>query len=175
MTKFGVFTTNTLFNTDRTYGGQGIVRLDSSWRYDDARSVRSYVVGDFASNALAWTSSVRLAGFQIASAFEQRSDIVTTALPQFSGSAALPSTLDLYVNQQRIFSGEIPSGPFDIKSLPFVSGGDVRLVTTDATGRQVELTKAYYYVPGQLRPGLIEFSIDVGVPRLDYGIEVVRI
>ncbi|MES2057738.1 MAG: fimbria/pilus outer membrane usher protein [Pseudomonadota bacterium] len=170
MTPYGIVSTNGVFNTDRRYGGQNVVRLDSSWRYIDPRSVRSYIVGDFASNALAWTSSVRLAGFQIASAFEQRSDIVTTALPQFSGSAALPSTLDLYVNQQRIFSGEIPSGPFDVRSLPSISGGDVRLVTTDATGRQVELKKSYYYVPGQLRTGLLEFSLDVGVPRLDYGI-----
>lgn len=174
MSRLGVITANALFNTTRSYGGKSVLRLDTNWRHIDARAVRSYTIGDFASNALAWTSSVRLAGLQIASAFDQRSDIVTTALPQFSGSAALPSTLDLYVNQQRVFSGEIPSGPYDVKSLPQVSGGDVRLVTTDATGRQVEMTRSYYHVAGQLRKGLVEFSIDIGLPRRDYGVRSFR-
>jgi outer membrane usher protein len=147
------------------------VRLDSSWRYVDARKIRSYTLGDFVSNSLSWTNSVRLAGFQIASAFDQRSDIVTAALPQFSGSAALPSTLDLYVNQQRVFSGDVPSGPYQLKSLPYVSGGDVTLVATDATGRQVTTTQAYYYNAQQLRQGLLEYSLDVGVPRFNYGVE----
>eukprot|EP01136_Pigoraptor_vietnamica_P006944 Opistho-1_new@40536 len=122
-------TTDFNFNSDNHWNGQGIVRLDSRWRLVDPTSVRSYTVGDFASNALSWSNSVRLGGFQIASAFEQRPDIVTTPLPRFAGSAALPSTLDLYIDQQRIFSGEVPSGPFDIQSLPQVSGGKVRLVT----------------------------------------------
>jgi len=171
LTGAGILSTNALFNTTGAYGSHHFVRLDSAWRYVDAVRVRSYTVGDFASNALSWSSSVRLAGFQIASAFDQRADIVTTALPQFSGSAALPSTLDLYVNQQRIYSGDIPSGPFDLKSLPYVSGGDVKLVTTDASGRQTEITKAYYYVAGQLRKGLLEYSVDVGMPRLDYALD----
>jgi outer membrane usher protein len=171
MTGFGIFSTNGLFKGQRSYGSGNAVRLDSSWRLIDPRAIRSYTVGDFASNALSWSSSVRLAGLQIASAFDQRPDIVTTALPQFSGSAALPSTLDLFVNQQKIYSGEIPSGPFDLKSLPYVSGGDVRLVTTDATGRQVEMTKSYYYTPNLLRPGVLQYSVDIGAPRLNYGID----
>lgn len=168
----GVLSTTALYNERRSdFGYPNTVRLDSRWRYVDPVSVRSYTLGDFTSNALSWTSSVRLAGFQWASAFEQRSDIVTTALPQFSGSAALPSTLDLYINQQRIYSGEIPSGPFDLQSLPFVSGNEVTLVTTDATGRQITSTQAYYYSASLLREGLTQFSVDVGAPRFNYGLK----
>lgn len=171
MTGIGIFATNALVNSQSRYGSGHATRLDSSWRLIDPKAIRSYTIGDFASNALSWTGSVRLAGFQIASAFDQRPDIVTTALPQFSGSAALPSTIDLFVNQQKIYSGEIPSGPFDLKSLPYVSGGDVRLVTTDASGRQVEMTKSYFYTANLLRQGVLQYSLDVGAPRLDYGIE----
>lgn len=170
MTPAGVFSSTGLFNSRARFGGADAVRLDTNWRLIDPRAIRSYTLGDFTSNALSWTGSVRLAGFQIASAFDQRPDLVTTALPQFSGSAALPSTLDLYVNQQRIFSGDIPAGPFDLRALPFVSGGDVRLVTTDATGRQVEINKSYYYVARQLRAGVFQYSLDVGAPRLGYGL-----
>lgn len=164
-----VVTTDFNFNSDSRWDGNGIVRLDSSWRLVDPEAVRSYIIGDFASNALPWSNSVRLGGFQIASAFEQRPDIVTTPLPRFAGSAALPSTLDLYIDQQRIFSGEIPSGPFDIQSLPQVSGGKVRLVTTDLSGRQIEIVRDYYYVSSQLRTGLVEYSVDLGFPRRDFG------
>lgn len=162
-------TTDFNFNSDNHWSGDGLVRLDSTWRLVDAESVRSYTVGDFASNALSWSNSIRLGGFQIASAFQQRPDIVTTPLPRFAGSAALPSTLDLYIDQQRIFSGEIPSGPFDIQSLPQVSGGKVRLVTTDLNGRQVEIVRDYYYSASQLRSGLLEYSVEVGFPRRDFG------
>ena len=177
MTKVGIFSTTGLFNSERRFGGglgfggsDHLVRLDSAWRLIDPVRIRSYTIGDFNSGALGWTGSVRLAGFQIQSAFEQRTDLVTTALPQFSGSAALPSSLDLYVNNMKVFSGQVPSGPFDVKSLPYISGGDVRLVTTDATGRQVEMTKSYYYAPGLLKPNLTEFSVDVGMPRYNYGL-----
>jgi len=171
MTRVGVLSSGMLYNSDgvRGDGSARQVRLDTAWRIIDAKAIRSYTAGDFVSNALAWSNSVRLAGVQIASAFEQRTDIVTTPLPRFSGAAALPSSLDLYVNQQRVYSGEVPAGPFDIRSLPYIANGDVRLVTTDALGRQVETTRAYYYVPGQLRAGLSQYSLDVGVPRWNYG------
>lgn len=166
----GVLSTTAIYNEAHSIQGYDkTVRLDTNWRYTDPRSVQSYTLGDFVSNALSWNSSVRLAGFQWASAFEQRPDIITTALPQFSGSAALPSTLDLYVNQQRIYSGELPSGPYDLQSLPFVSGNEVTLVMTDATGRQMTTTQAYYYSASLLRQGLTQFSLDLGVPRFNYG------
>ncbi|WP_158882738.1 fimbria/pilus outer membrane usher protein [Rhodanobacter sp. L36] len=165
----GVFSTTALYNQNATPGYSKSVRLDSSWRYIDPEKIRSYTVGDFVSNALSWNNSVRLAGFQIASAFDQRPDVVTAALPKFTGSAALPSTLDLYVNQQQVFSGNVPSGPYQLKSLPSISGGNVTLVATDATGRQITTTQAYYYNGQQLKQGLLEYSLDVGVPRLNYG------
>lgn len=162
-------TTDFNFNSDSHWNGKAVVRLDSNWRLIDPEAIRSYTIGDFASNALTWSNSIRLGGFQIASAFQQRPDIVTTPLPRFAGSAALPSTLDLYIDQQRVFSGDIPSGPFDIQSLPQVSGGKVRLVTTDLNGRQVEVVRDYYYISSQLRPGLLEYSVEAGFPRRDFG------
>lgn len=171
MTNFGNFSTTGLYNSQRNYGEDtSTVRLDSTWRYVDPVAVRSYALGDFNSGALGWSGSLRMAGFQVQSAFRQRSDLVSSALPQFSGSAALPSTLDMYVNNLKVFTGEVPAGPFELQALPYVSGGDVRMVTTDATGRQVEVTESYYYAPGILTKGLSEYSLDMGVPRRNYGI-----
>ncbi|MGP3592488.1 fimbria/pilus outer membrane usher protein [Vagococcus sp. WN89Y] len=167
---YGNFVSSGLYNNgNNRFIDDDFVRLDSYWQYVDARNIRSWLVGDFASNTVEWGSSVRMAGFQVASAYEQRSDIITTALPSYSGSAALPSSLDLYINQQRIYSGEIPSGPFDIRMLPSVAGNDVTLITRDASGRQITTTESWYYTPKVLRPGIKEYSLDIGFPRFGYG------
>lgn len=170
---FGVgnFYTSGLYNNKSNYGDEGTVRMDSYWQYIDAEKIRSYTLGDFTTNSVSWGNSVRIAGFQWASAYSQRSDIVTTALPQFSGSSAVPSSLDLFVDQHKIYSGDIPSGPFDIKNLPFVSGNDVTIVTKDANGQQISSTHSYYYSPELLREGINEFSIDIGIPRFNYATE----
>ena len=168
----GNFSSGVLYNgsNETSYSHEKWVRLESKWQYVDPEKVRIYTLGDFISNSSDWGSSVRLAGFQWSSAYTQRGDIVTSALPQFSGSAALPSTLDLYVNQQKIYSGLVPSGPFDIKQLPFISGNEVTLVTTDATGQQSITKKPYYFSSKILAKGINEFSVDVGVPRYNYGL-----
>ncbi|MDQ9040513.1 fimbria/pilus outer membrane usher protein [Acinetobacter nosocomialis] len=168
----GNFSSGVLYNgsNQNSYSHEKWVRLESKWQYVDPEKVRIYTLGDFVSNSSDWGSSVRLAGFQWSSAYTQRGDIVTSALPQFSGSAALPSTLDLYVNQQKIYSGLVPSGPFDIKQLPFISGNEVTLVTTDATGQQSITKKPYYFSSKILAKGINEFSVDVGVPRYNYGL-----
>ncbi|MFI8125763.1 fimbria/pilus outer membrane usher protein [Acinetobacter sp. ABJ-A23_2] len=168
----GNFSSGILYNgsNETSYSHEKWVRLESKWQYVDPEKVRIYTLGDFISNSSDWGSSVRLAGLQWSSAYTQRGDIVTSALPQFSGSAALPSTLDLYVNQQKIYSGLVPSGPFDIKQLPFISGNEVTLVTTDATGQQSITKKPYYFSSKILAKGINEFSVDVGVPRYNYGL-----
>ncbi|MCE6237975.1 fimbria/pilus outer membrane usher protein [Acinetobacter pittii] len=168
----GNFSSGVLYNgsNENSYSHEKWVRLESKWQYVDPEKIRIYTLGDFISNSPDWGSSVRLAGFQWSSAYSQRGDIVTSALPQFSGSAALPSTLDLYVNQQKIYSGLVPSGPFDIKQLPFISGNEVTLVTTDATGQQSITKKPYYFSSKILAKGINEFSIDVGIPRYNYGL-----
>ncbi|MDO7197701.1 fimbria/pilus outer membrane usher protein [Acinetobacter pittii] len=168
----GNFSLGVLYNgsNENSYSHEKWVRLESKWQYVDPEKIRIYTLGDFISNSPDWGSSVRLAGFQWSSAYSQRGDLVTSALPQFSGSAALPSTLDLYVNQQKIYSGLVPSGPFDIKQLPFISGNEVTLVTTDATGQQSITKQAYYFSSKILAKGINEFSVDVGVPRYNYGL-----
>lgn len=167
----GNFYTSGVYNNKPYYGTEGTVRLNSYWQYIDPEKVRSYTFGDFTTNTVNWGTSVRVAGFQWASAYSQRSDIVTTALPQFSGSSAVPSSLDLYVDQQKIYSGNIPSGPFDIKMLPFVSGNNVTILTKDANGQQVSSTHSYYYSPDLLSRGINTFSIDAGFPRFNYSSE----
>lgn len=170
-TRYGNISHNLVYqDQDHSYHQpESIIRLDSFWQYIDPIKIRSYIFGDFITNTPDWGNSIRLAGFQWSSAYQQRADIITAALPQLSGSALLPSTLDLFINQQRVYSGQVPSGPFDIKSLPYISGNEVTLLTKDITGKQIKSTQQYYYSQNLLSKGIKQFSVDIGTPRLNFG------
>ena len=167
MTRFGLFVTNGFFASS---GRKTFVRGDSYFRFDDNAHVRSYTVGDVASGAVSFSRSVRLGGVQVQSDFQQRPDLFTGPLPRFAGSAALPSSIDLYVDSLKVFSTNVPQGPFILRSLPQISGNELRIVTTDANGRQTEVTTAYFNAPGLLRNGLVEYSAELGAPRIDSGL-----
>lgn len=167
MTRLGLFVTNGSFATN---GRRALVRGDSFFRFEDPARVRTYTVGDFASGAVSFSRSVRLGGIQVQSDFQQRPDLFTGPLPQFAGTAALPSALDLYIDNRKVFSSNVPQGPFILRSLPQISGNELRIVTTDASGRQTEITTPYFNAPGLLNKGLFEYSAELGAPRINAGL-----
>ena len=148
------------------------LRLDTTWNYSDQESQITYRAGDVISGGLAWTRSIRLGGAQMQRDFALRPDLVTIPLPKFSGSAALPSTVDVYVNNLKAYSQQVESGPFEISNLPVVnSTGAARIVLNDAAGRQTTSELPFYVSPRLLREGLLDFSAEVGFPRYLYGLE----
>jgi outer membrane usher protein len=146
-----------------------MLRLETAFSYSHPESLVTYRVGDSISGALAWTRSVRFGGLQVQRNFALRSDLVTAPLPSFSGSAAVPSTLDVYLNNSKTYTQEVPPGPFQVNNLPLISGGEARLVLRDAAGREVETTLPFYTSAQLLREGLTYFSVETGFPRLRYG------
>ena len=87
-----------------------------------------------------------------------------------SGEAALPSTVDLYVDSALRMSREVPSGPFSIQDLPVTTGqGDARLVVRDILGREQVITQPFYATPRLLQPGLQEYSYELGFVRRNFG------
>src|SRR3984957_15778077 len=148
-----------------------MLRLETSFAYSHPESLVTYRAGDSISGALAWTRSIRFGGIQAQRNFAMRSDLITAPLPSFAGSAAVPSTLDVYLNNSKAYTQEVPPGPFQVNNLPLVSGGEARLVLRDATGREVETTLPFYTSPQMLREDLTYFSVETGYPRIHYGTE----
>ncbi|OWJ66103.1 fimbria/pilus outer membrane usher protein [Inquilinus limosus] len=148
----------------------GFIRLDSAWRYTDPENLFVYQAGDSISGSLSWTSSYRFGGLQFKRNFDIRPDLVTTPVPNLAGTASVPSTLDLYLNNIRVFSGEVPAGPFDFTGLPFLGGGgDARIVMKDALGREIVTQRSYFFAPDMLRADFFDFSVELGFVRLGYG------
>jgi outer membrane usher protein len=145
-------------------------RLDTIWSYSDPASMRTFRAGDVTTGALGWTRPTRLGGIQVQNDFGLRSDVITYPVPSLSGSAALPSSVDLLINNTDRYSGTVPAGPFDIVNIPVITGaGTVQLVVKDPTGKQVVTTLDYFTSPQLLKPGLIDYSAELGFARTRFG------
>lgn len=152
------------------HGDTSSIRLDTYYSYSDQDRMITYRGGDILTRNLQWTRSARLGGFQIRRNFALRNDLVTMPLPSISGSAAVPSTVDLYINNVKYGSRDVSGGPFTLTNLPVMTGGGVaRIVTRDALGRETVVENSYYASPNLLSKGLMDFSVDVGAPRMDFG------
>ncbi|RON08031.1 fimbrial assembly protein [Pseudomonas brassicacearum] len=171
----------TLSNTGqyrRTLSGEvshtlnnGYLRYDTTWRYSDDDRLLTYEAGDLVSSALPWSSSVRLGGVQLSRDFGVRPDLVTYPLPQFAGEAAVPSSVDLFINGYKSSSADLQPGPYTLTNIPFINGaGEAVVVTTDALGRQVSTTVPFYVTSSLLQQGLTDFSVAAGTLRRDFGI-----
>jgi outer membrane usher protein len=148
------------------------VRLDTTWTLDRPQSAASLRVGDSITGASRWWGgAVRFGGIQWASNFATRPGLITLPLPSVAGESALPSTLELYVNDALRMRRSVPEGPFTVNDVPVVTGdGQIRLVVRDMLGREQVITQSYYASPRLLRPGLHEYSIEAGVARENFGL-----
>lgn len=114
---------------------------------------------------------MRFGGLQYSTNFGTRPDLVTFPQLSLNGSAVLPSTVDVYLNNVKSFSQEILPGSFSLNQLPVLTGsGEARLVVRDLFGREQVITQPYYASRSLLTTGLQDYSYEIGLQRQDYGI-----
>lgn len=157
--------------TRRLDGHNQTVRLDTTWIRDQPDSLSTFRIGDSISGASSWGRSVRFGGVQWATDFATQPQLITFPLPTLGSVAALPSTVDLYVNDVLRLRRHVAAGPFSIQDLPVVTGqGDIRMVVTDLLGREQVVQQPYYAGGGLLAPGLRDYSYDIGFERKNYSL-----
>ena len=170
---WGVVSSGWLAYAGAASGGSGTntaIRLDSSFTFADVNTLRRYSLGDFITGGLAWTRPVRLEGTQIRSDFSMRPDLVTFPMPSITGSAAVPSTVDVLVDGNRTVSSQVAAGPFETPQLPVMSGaGTISMTVTNALGQQVTVTQPFYASSALLAPGLQTYAVQAGLVRLKWG------
>lgn len=146
-------------------------RLETAWIHDDPESISRFQLGDSIGRAGSWGRAVRFGGLQWRSNFDTQPGFVNYPQPGAKGIAALPSTVDVYVNDTLRLSQEVQSGPFEISNVPVITGaGEVQLVIKDMLGRQQVITRPYYASSSLLREGLSDHSYETGFIRQDYGL-----
>ncbi|MBB3066508.1 fimbria/pilus outer membrane usher protein [Limibacillus halophilus] len=171
---FGSISTTGVFRFFEDYKGelnQEYLRYDTYWALEDQESMLQFRAGDLVTGSQVWSRSLRLGGFQISKDFSLQPSLITYPLPDFSGQAVVPSSVDVFINSSQVYSGEVVPGPFDIPSNTVINGlGDAEIVVTDALGRQVSKTISFYVSNELLSEGLFDFSVEGGFLREEYGL-----
>ncbi|HSN72954.1 MAG TPA: fimbria/pilus outer membrane usher protein [Steroidobacteraceae bacterium] len=149
-----------------------LTRLETTVTRDFPDRLASLRIGDAISASGAWGQAARFAGIQFASNYATQPTLVTTPLLGAEGVAVVPSTVDVFVNGQRMASEQVPPGPFTIDRLPAINGaGELQVVVTDVLGRQQIITQPYYSGAALLRAGLDQFSFELGTLRENFAID----
>ena len=147
------------------------LRYETSWTHSDAAATRTLQIGDIVTSSLAWNRSLRMGGFQWRSNFALRPDLVTFPIPALYGSAVVPSGVDVYINDVKRYSGDVPSGPFIAHTVPGTTGaGQATLITRDALGRTISTSVSLYVDPRMLAAGISSYSFEAGFLRRQYGL-----
>lgn len=147
------------------------VRLDTRWVRAFPDSAVQLTVGDALTGFLDWTRPVRIGGIQVGRNYGLQPYRITTPLPAFLGEATVPSEVELFVNGMRQYTGAVPAGPFQLGSIPGVTGaGTAQVVVTDAYGRVRTIAFPFYSTRALLARGLSDWSLAFGVAREDYGL-----
>lgn len=147
-----------------------IVRLDTTAML--ALPAKALVVraGDVITSNSESQRPLRVGGIQIGTDFALRPDIITNPLPQFEGQVAVPTSVDLIVNDRRFQTSEIEAGDFRVHNIPVAAGrGEVAVVLRDELGRETVQTAQIYVAPEMLAKGITEWGATMGWVRRRYG------
>lgn len=151
---------------------QRAVRLESTLRLDWPESMRTLRLGDSVGFAGSWGLPARFGGIQWGTNFGTQPGFITFPMPDITVDAAVPSTVDIFINNALRASEQIAPGPFTMREVPVVTGsGEIRLVVRDLFGREQVITESFYATPQLLRRGLHEYSYEAGSLRRNFGLD----
>ena len=151
--------------------GRGTTRLDTAFRRDDPVSITSFVAGDTITRAGNYGAAVRMGGFQYARNFGNAPLLVTYPAAEVHGTAVVPSTVDIFVNNARTYSTNVTPGPFSISNLPVpVGAGNVQVIVRDVFGKETTAVVPFVRYDTLLRAGLSDFSFEGGWLRRNYAV-----
>lgn len=147
-----------------------VVRLDTTAVFGIPSKGLVIRAGDLITAGADGQRALRIGGFQVGTDFNLRPDLVINPLPEFAGSVAVPTSVDLLINDQRLLRSEIEAGDFRVHNIPLATGrGEVAVVFNDEFGREIVQSTRLYVSRDMLAKGLWEGAANVGWIRRRYG------
>lgn len=152
-----------------TPDGSGWRRLDSRCRFDWPDPMVSLSLGDAVSDGTVLTQPVRYGGIRLGTDFGLQPNFITLPASQIAGTARVPSTLEVWVDQMLALRSEIPAGPFVVDDIPLHTGaGELQATIVSPTGARHIITSPFYMDASLLAPGLSDWSLNIGKLREGY-------
>jgi outer membrane usher protein len=146
-------------------------RLDTALLLDWPEYTARLTFGDSTTSPGTLGQAIRFSGVQWATDFATQPGLTPFALPVVSGTATLPSSVELYVNQVLVQRATVNAGPFQLNNIPVPVGqGAVDIRLRDILGNVQQLSVPYLVSPRLLPSGFTTNDLAVGAVREDYGI-----
>ncbi len=147
------------------------MRLGTTWTSDFPAQLTTLRIGDATNVPGAWGRAVQFGGVQYGTNFATQPGYITFPSLAANGQAALPSTVDVFVNNALVAQRPVPPGPFSITNIPTVNGsGNVQLVVRDLFGREQLISQPFYASVNLLKEGLNDYSFEAGFERQNFGV-----
>jgi outer membrane usher protein len=159
-------------STVDTATGTKFVRLMSSMTQDDRENLRRLVIGDLLTPSRDFSNGVNLGGIGISKLYGLDPYFVRFPTQSLTGSVALPSDMEVYMDGQRIRTERLKPGEFELRDILAYGGArNVQVILRDAFGRVQQLNYSLYFSDQPLQQGLHEYSYNFGAMRRQFGIE----
>lgn len=156
--------------TDAASESAGWRRLDSDVLIDFPEYTARLTLGDSVTSPDTLGRAVRFVGAHWATDYGTRPAVSPYALPVINGTATVPSTVELYVNQALVQRTAVDAGPFRLNNIPVPMGqGMVDIRMRDILGQEQSLVVPYLAAPQLLAAGLTVSDLAGGLIRADYG------
>ena len=163
---------NTATYTYLPDGTKEILRDQSRYDFNAPSNALTVSIGDIVTSAQPWSRSVRLGGAQVRREFGLRSDIVREQLLSFNGAVAMPSSVDVFIDNNRVYSGRLNEGPYRFEDIPIYAGaGDAVVVIKSETGEVETRELPFFSSQNLLKRGVADWSMEAGYARESYGIQ----
>jgi outer membrane usher protein len=165
-----------LFLTDSVYNGSSpqrrLVRLMTSVTHDNRATLERAIAGDFVAASGDLGGSALLGGVSYSKLYSLDPYLIRYPQLGIAGLVSVPSTIDVYVDGQRINTVRVAPGEFDLRNITQSIGArGVDLVIRDAFGREQRISTTYYSTDVPLKAGLQEWSYNAGALREAFGTE----
>ncbi|MBB6427479.1 fimbrial biogenesis outer membrane usher protein [Sphingopyxis sp. JAI128] len=146
---------------------RGDVRLT----YDDRASLIRYEVGDLTIGRRPFQLAPRMAGVSAFRKYTINPYLDIRPSPEQQFQLERDARVQVFVNGVPTRSFDLGSGRYNLRGFPLVSSAanDVELLITYASGETERLLFPAFFDIDLLKPGLLDFAVNAGVPFRDEG------
>ena len=146
----------------------GFLRGLTYFNIDSPQNLRRYTAGDAFVGFDILGGSLDIAGITLSRQYSLQPYLIRSPSLDLTGTAATPSTVEVYVNGQLTNRIQVAPGVFTLRDLPVTGGvGSTRLVVRDAFGRETVQDTSFYYSTSILRKGFSDYVFSAGALRRD--------
>lgn len=150
--------------------GSQFLRFQTQLLHDNRDTAERWTFGDSFASSGELGSTLALGGVSYAKEYQMTPYFMRYPSATFSGVAAQPSDVEVYVGGTRVYRDHLPPGAFELRDFSYYGGRqDVQVLVRDALGQVQSYEYPYYFSDQSLAPGVQEYRYGAGMLRENYG------